>query len=101
MKNEILVKRVTPNVAIYRNKTTGIAHAQSGSGYYGSCHPNIHRTGSIRGMKEHYGWNKHDRCVRSGSFIYNIDHCIVSDYYDELARQNCQCDGVHWPAWSA
>ena len=95
MAYETLVKQVTPNVAVWRNLKTGIAHAQSGSGYYGSCHPNIHRTGSVRGMKDHFGWGKKDRCVRSGDFIYNIDKCVVSDQYDELARQNCQCGGAH------
>lgn len=32
---------------------------------------NIHRTGSVRGMQERYGWPKGGQ-VRVGSYIYNI-----------------------------
>ncbi len=39
-------------------------------------HPSIHRTGSVRGMKNHGGWGKHDRCVRCGQFIYNLSITI-------------------------
>lgn len=31
----------------------------------------IHRTGSVRGMQERYGWAKGGQ-VRVGSYIYNI-----------------------------
>ncbi len=35
-------------------------------------HPNIHYTGSARGMKNLGYWGKNDYCVRSGNYIYNL-----------------------------
>lgn len=32
----------------------------------------IHYTGSIRGMKRNYGWNKAQEIIRSGKYIYAI-----------------------------
>ena len=37
-----------------------------------SIHPSIHYTGSVRGMKKLGYWGKYDRCVRCGSYIYNL-----------------------------
>ena len=39
-------------------------------------HPSIHYTGSVRGMKNHNGWRKNDRCVRCGQYIYNLSITI-------------------------
>ncbi len=39
-------------------------------------HPSIHYTGSVRGMKELGFWGKKDRCVRCGSYIYNLSQTI-------------------------
>lgn len=39
-------------------------------------HPSIHYTGSVRGMKNHGGWGKHDHCVRCGQYIYNLSITI-------------------------
>ena len=39
-------------------------------------HPSIHYTGSVRGMKKHFGWGKNDRCVRCGQYIYNLSQTI-------------------------
>ena len=36
-----------------------------------SC-PNIHRSGSVKGMKDQY-WGKEAKCVRCGNYIYNVD----------------------------
>ena len=33
----------------------------------------IHYTGSVKGMKKLGYWKKHDRCVRQGQYIYNLD----------------------------
>ena len=41
-----------------------------------ACHPSIHYTGSVRGMKRLGLWGKHDRCVRCGQYIYNVSVCI-------------------------
>ena len=38
-----------------------------------AIHPSIHYTGSVRGMKKLRFWGKHDRCVRCGQYIYNLD----------------------------
>lgn len=34
--------------------------------------PNIHKTGSVIGMKEKY-WGMSAKCVRCGDYIYNVD----------------------------
>ena len=39
-------------------------------------HPSIHHTGSVRGMKKHGFWDKNDRCVRCGQYIYNLSQYI-------------------------
>ena len=36
-------------------------------------HPCIHYTGSVKGMKKLGYWGKHDKCVRCGQYIYNLD----------------------------
>lgn len=37
-----------------------------------NIHPSIHYTGSVRGMKKLGYWGEHDKCVRCGSYIYNL-----------------------------
>lgn len=44
-------------------------------------HPSIHHTGSVRGMKKLGYWGKHDRCVRCGSYIYNLSITIGAGRY--------------------
>ena len=39
-------------------------------------HPSIHYTGSVRGMKKLGYWGQHDKCVRCGSYIYNLSITI-------------------------
>lgn len=51
--------------------------------YEKSCYPSIHYTGSITGMKKLGSWGKHDKCVRSGRYIYNISKPI-NIYCDPL-----------------
>lgn len=36
-----------------------------------SC-PNIHKSGSVRGMKKLGYWGKNDVCIRIGNYIYNL-----------------------------
>lgn len=36
------------------------------------CHPSIHCTGSVRGMIKCGFWDKGDRLVRCGQYIYNM-----------------------------
>ena len=40
------------------------------------CHPSIHYTGSVRGMKKLRYWGKDDVCVRCGQYIYNLSITI-------------------------
>ena len=36
--------------------------------------PNIHASGSIRGMIKNFGWSKRDTLLRHRGYIYNITH---------------------------
>lgn len=38
------------------------------------CFPNIHKSGSIKGMKALY-WRHNPLLVRCGSYIYNVQDC--------------------------
>lgn len=38
----------------------------------GKTYNSIHKTGSVRGMKRLYGWDKAKEIVYSGEFIYAI-----------------------------
>jgi hypothetical protein len=93
---KVALQEVRPYVTLYRDPNTGIAWVEDGEAGCGhSCHPNIDRTGSVRGMKQLGYWAKDARTVRSHGFIYNIDHVVVTGDLDELARQHCQCGGQH------
>lgn len=90
-----LIQQISEHVALYRDPRTGIAWVEDGTTGCGhSCHPNIDRTGSVRGMKSRF-WGKKDRVVRSHGFIFNIDRLATSDELDELARKHCRCGGKH------
>lgn len=91
-----LIKHIEEYVDLYRDTKTGIAwveNGKTGSGH--SAHPNIDSSGSVAGMKKLGYWAKDARTVRSYGAIYNIDSCVVSDKYDEIARKHCQCGGKH------
>lgn len=93
---KVFIKTVGPYAQLYRDSKTGIAWVEDGrTGLGHSAHPNIHHTGSVYGMKRCGYWSTKDRAVRSHGFIFNIDHVVVSDEYDEIARQHCRCGGVH------
>ena len=93
---KILLGVVRPHVRLYRDTRTGIAWVANGeTGLGHSAHPNIHSTGSIRGMKHLGYWRKDARCVSSHGFIYNVDSLVVSDELDDIARQHCRCVGQH------
>lgn len=94
--SKVLVEIIRPHVKLYRDPKTGIAWVEDGTTGTGhSCHPNIHATGSVRGMKQRGHWGKHDRTVRSHGWIYNIDHSIVTGDLDAIACAHCNCGGVH------
>lgn len=96
MGNKVYLGAIGQNKKLYRDAKTGIAWVEDGStGFWHTAHPNIHYTGSIRGMKNLGYWDKKERCVRSRGYIYNIDVCIVEDELDMIARDNCHCGGYH------
>lgn len=37
-----------------------------------ACHPSIHYTGSVLGMKKSGYWKEHDEIVRCGQYVYNL-----------------------------
>lgn len=50
---------VRPYATLYRDDRTGIAWVENGSTGLGhSAHPNIHASGSVRGMKSLGYWSK-------------------------------------------
>ena len=91
---KVLVEIIRPHVKLYRDPKTGIAWVEDGEAGVGhSCHPNIDRTGSVRGMKARGYWGKTDRTVRSHGWIYNIDKLSMSSDLDEAACRYCRCGG--------
>jgi hypothetical protein len=96
MASRTLLKTLAEDIELHRDSVTGIAWVENGrTGNGHSTHPNIDETGSVAGMKSLGYWRKSDRTVRSHGFIYNIDRLVVTDEWDEIARQECRCGGVH------
>ena len=93
---KVAIKQVGEYATLYRDPVTGIAWVEDGSTGMGhSAHSNIDVTGSIRGMKSRGYWKKNDRIVRSHGFYYNIDSLVITDDYDQIAADYCQCGGKH------
>jgi hypothetical protein len=93
---KLKITEVAPYKTLYRDTRTGIAWVEDGSTGNGhTCHPNIDRSGSVRGMKKLGYWRKDDRMVRSHGFIYNIDSFVATDELDWIAAEHCQCGGFH------
>ena len=91
-----LVAQISEYVTLHRDQRTGIAWVEDGTtGQSHSAHPSIDASGSIRGMKKLGYWGKADRTVRCRGFIYNVDRCVVTDYFDRIACNNCRCGGKH------
>ncbi len=63
-------------VIVIENGSTGGGH---------SAHPNIDKTGSVKGMKSRGFWRKDDRTLKQGGFIYNMSSVFISDNLDALA----------------
>ena len=92
MSNATLLREVAPYINLHRCNKTGIAWVENGSvGISHSCHPNIHVSGSVEGMKHKGYWRREDRCVKSHGFIYNIDRIVANDELDQLAQKECRC----------
>lgn len=92
--SKTLIKEIKPYIELYRDERTGIAWVENGSaGIRHSVHPNIDITGSIRGMKKLGYWKQDDVTVKSHGYIYNVSKVVVSDDYDQIAKDNCRCVG--------
>jgi len=90
------IKELEPYVELHRCDRTGIAWVENGKvGLCHSAHPNIDSSGSVRGMKKLGYWSKDAETVRTKGTIYNISHCVTSDKFDEIAKNNCKCGGQH------
>ena len=90
------IKELEPYKELHRCPRTGVAWVENGSvGLSHSAHPNIDSTGSVRGMKKLGYWSKDAKTVKTHGAIYNISRVVVSDKFDEIARENCRCGGVH------
>src|SRR5688572_5302691 len=95
-QRKVLIKKVGEYANLYRDPESGIAWVEDGSTGMGhSAHPNIDASGSVSGMKRLGYWHWGDRTKRSHGFIYNIDSCLISDDYDRMAAEYCQCGGIH------
>jgi len=91
-----LIKEIRPHVKLYRDSKSGIAFVEDGiTGCGHSAHPNIDNSGSVSGMKKQGYWDKNAKTVKARGFIYNISSVVTTDELDEIARQYCQCGGVH------
>lgn len=74
------------------DRSTGVATVENGSiGGAHSPHPNIHSTGSVRGMVNKGWWKKDERTVKVGEWIYNVDLWHPTSLMDLVAGYYCQC----------
>src|SRR5690625_3869419 len=92
--SKTLIKEIKPYIELHRDEKTGIAWVENGSTGNGhSAHPNIDASGSVKGMKQRGYWRQDDKTVRSHGYIYNVSKVVVSDEYDQIAKDNCHCVG--------
>ncbi|QST02162.1 hypothetical protein IMZ31_22175 (plasmid) [Pontibacillus sp. ALD_SL1] len=88
------IKEIKPYVTLFRDNRTGIAWVENGNtGNEHSAHPNIDRSGSVRGMKRLGYWDTDDRVVQCNGSKYNVSKVVVTDELDEIAKQYCRCEG--------
>lgn len=88
------IKEIEPYKKLYRDNKNGIAWIEDGSTGLGiSVHPNIHKTGSVIGMKNLGYWNKSDRIVQSHGWKYNIDRfvCDKKNNLEMIVANECMC----------
>ena len=91
-----VIKKVGEHQVLCRDDRTGVAWVEDGStGMSHSCHPNIDKTGSVRGMKARGYWRHTDKAVRCNGAIYNISSFVATDDLDWLAAAHCRCGGKH------
>lgn len=88
------IKEIEPYKKLYRDNKNGIAWIEDGSTGLGiSVHPNIHKTGSVIGMKNLGYWDKSDRIVQSHGLKYNIDRfvCDKKNNLEMIVADECMC----------
>jgi hypothetical protein len=94
MSKKTLVKEIKPYIELHMDRNTGIAWVENGSTGNGhSAHPSIDATGSVKGMKNLGYWKNDDITVKSHGSIYNVSKIVVTDEYDQIAKENCRCIG--------
>ena len=90
---KVLVRNLTLYQNLYQDPKSGLAWIEDGlTGLYHSVHANIHRTGSVTGMKKLGYWNKKDRIVRTNGYIYNIDTFVIDSAMDGVVADYCMCE---------
>lgn len=88
------IREIEAGVKLYRDETTGIAWAEDTRAGLGiSIHPNIGKTGSVRGMVSRGWWRAKDRIVRSHGWVYNIDRLAFDDKdpIEAAVEKECMC----------
>jgi len=68
--------RAENGIVSIENYSTGLGH---------SCHPNIDKSGNVKGMIERGYWSRDDHVILSGQFRYNKTRTVISDHLDMLA----------------
>lgn len=63
----------------------GIVFIKSG-GFYYSCHPNIHKSGSVKGMIKLGHWKRTDKIIRRGEYKYNVSKIVLSSCSDLICN---------------
>jgi hypothetical protein len=88
------IKLINTYAKLYRNDETGIAWIYDSSmGLRYSVHPNIDKTGSVRGMKKLGYWEKKDKIVRCGGYVYNISRIVCDNSeYERIVADACMCE---------
>lgn len=88
----LTVRKVGEHQTLKRCVTHGIAIVEDGSlGGAHSAHANIQN--GKRAAEEFYGPTS--RIVVCHGWAYNTARVVVSDEYDEMAREACHCGGTH------
>lgn len=87
------IKTIDEHADLYRDSKTGIA-AVYVDGARHTIHPNISKTGTVRGMKKLRYWGREDRVVQMQGYKYDIDKISmdVEDKYDVICSRECMCD---------
>lgn len=97
MSKKTFVREIEPYIELHKCNRTGIAWVENGKAGCGhSAHPNIDSTGSVSGMKKLGYWAEDAQTVKTNGAIYNIDRLVVTDKYDQIAADHCDCgSSVH------